>query len=287
MAEVTDRDRGQLLLVAGIVLAVLFVALALLVNTAIYTDNVATRDGDAASEPLAYQEGAVSVASGLIEAENEDGDDFGTIESNVRDGFEESLSMLEQRHLQRAATTETGTSGFTEGRHIQQSDGIDNWGVSGADGVRAFSMTLERGSMDSIDIDDEDDPDPFNIDLGDGELEVYLDAENDDDLTVSVDGEVRCRVDASGDVSFDVTDERLDGKPCPLGLSSDLDDDFVGFDNADTVDGEYELIVATTSEPAAPEVSEVLYSVVLDVGIHSPDRSYESRVTVAPGEFDD
>lgn len=285
MAEVTDRDRGQLLLVAGIVLAVLFVALALLVNTAIYTDNVATRDGDAASEPLAYQEGAVSVAGGLIEAENEAGDDFGTIESNVEDGFEQSLPMLEQRHLQRAATTETEATEFTEGRHIQQSDNIDDWSVSGADGVRAFSMTLDTGSMESINLTDGDAP--FEANLGGSDVAVYLDEEHDDDLTVSVDGEVRCRVDASGDVSFDVTDERLDGKPCPLGLSSDLDDDSVGFDNADTVDGEYELIVATTSEPAAPEVSEVLYSVVLDVGIHSPDRSYESTVTVAPGEFDD
>ena len=43
MADVTRPNRGQLLLVAAIALGILFVALALILNTAIFTENLATR----------------------------------------------------------------------------------------------------------------------------------------------------------------------------------------------------------------------------------------------------
>ena len=43
MADLGDRDRGQLILIAAFALAVTFVALALVVNSAIFTENLASR----------------------------------------------------------------------------------------------------------------------------------------------------------------------------------------------------------------------------------------------------
>ncbi|MFC4356876.1 hypothetical protein ACFO0N_02810 [Halobium salinum] len=61
-----SEDRAQLLLVTGLALAVLLVALALLLNTAIYTENLATRnDAAALNDAHAVRE---SVERGLVGA---------------------------------------------------------------------------------------------------------------------------------------------------------------------------------------------------------------------------
>lgn len=45
MADVTDRrDRGQMIIITALVIAVLFVGLALILNSAIYTENLSTRE---------------------------------------------------------------------------------------------------------------------------------------------------------------------------------------------------------------------------------------------------
>ena len=44
MADVTGRERGQILLVASLVVATSFVGLALVVNGAIHAENLSTRE---------------------------------------------------------------------------------------------------------------------------------------------------------------------------------------------------------------------------------------------------
>lgn len=69
MADVA-RDRGQLLLVAGLTIAVTFVVLALVLNGVIYTETVGTRTADVgerdalAAEALAVDHVATTIASG-------------------------------------------------------------------------------------------------------------------------------------------------------------------------------------------------------------------------------
>lgn len=53
MRESIRGERGQMILVAGLLLAVLLVGLALVVNSAIYTENLSTREVEGSSEALA------------------------------------------------------------------------------------------------------------------------------------------------------------------------------------------------------------------------------------------
>lgn len=283
MAEV--RDRGQLLLVGGVILAVFFVALALLVNTAIYTDNVATRGGDSASEALDYQDGVVSAVGGLLDAENADNthDNTSEIMTAVESGTEEIDETMRQQHLRRGAATNVSVGSIsentTEGLLIRQPDAeeFEDWTVN-ASAARKFVIEFNESEGDG-----------FGIELNDTRLDF---TEESGDLVIEQDGVDLCRADNSEPIQFDVTAQRLDGEPCPFEWP-ELDDDsqirFVGGDNAA---GSYELTVATDEDDPSDvgteaHVTEAVYSIEkLGLRYDSPDVSYVTKVRVAPGEPD-
>ncbi|MCL7418278.1 MAG: hypothetical protein M8354_10625, partial [Halalkalicoccus sp.] len=67
-----EPDRGQLILVTGVTIAVILVALVVLLNTVIYTENLATRGIDSgADDALEYRATVVGSVGELIEYENE------------------------------------------------------------------------------------------------------------------------------------------------------------------------------------------------------------------------
>ncbi|MEF8778666.1 MAG: hypothetical protein V5A36_07130 [Natronomonas sp.] len=286
MAEMNDR--GQLLLLAGIFLAVLFVALALLVNTAIYTDNVATRGGDSAGEALEYQSSVVDSVGGLIDAENADGD-HGTrdeIRNAVKAGTETIDSIHTQNHRRRGVDTNISTGNIsaettTDGTLLRRTNPgeIQEWNVSNASGVRAFDIGLEAGSVGS---------DPLNITLDSTTLFVYKDA---GDVVVAQDSmaNVTCRANATGTVRFDVTDGRLGGDRCQIEWP-DINGE-VGFENNGSVNGTYNVTVAADVDPATfdPDIDakRALYSIdELEIRIDTPQLRYETTVRIAPGEPD-
>ena len=67
------RSRGQLILLGGLTLAVLLVALAVILNAAIYSENLASR-GDAigADDALGFKDETETAVSGLIGKVNAD-----------------------------------------------------------------------------------------------------------------------------------------------------------------------------------------------------------------------
>jgi hypothetical protein len=70
MADVAG-DRGQLILVTGLLIAVAIVGLVVLLNTAIYTENLASRGADQSGrEAIEYRATVVDAVGGLLEPEN-------------------------------------------------------------------------------------------------------------------------------------------------------------------------------------------------------------------------
>ncbi len=282
MAEMNDR--GQLLLVAGILLAVVFVGLALLVNAAIYTDNVATRGGDSASEPLAYQAGVTDAVGELIDAENaaaEDTDGFVEISTRIGEGVETADGTLERNHLRRAATTHTEVTDETEGWLIRQNetDSFDNWEAN-ATGVRGFVLDIDTDAMAT--------DNPFVLSLDGTELEI-----NKTGGEIVVEGgtegiECSVPVPADGTVRFDVTGERLDGEPCRFGWPAFDDGSDISLQNGMNGAGQYELTIESDEDPGAlaHETTEAVYGVTVDLRIETPELRYETTIRVAPGEPD-
>ena len=71
MADVTGRERGQMLLIGSLIVATSFVGLALVVNGAIYTENLSTRETSGEAERVAEtQQFAVNDLQELIDRSN-------------------------------------------------------------------------------------------------------------------------------------------------------------------------------------------------------------------------
>jgi len=282
-----EGNRGQMILLMGVVLAVMFVALALLVNAAIYTDNVATRGGDPAGEALEYQNGVVDSVSGLLAEENNQAG--GTTATDIEPAIEKIGDTHRQYHLRRAAMAETTTDRVYEGLLIEQTDsgGLANWNLNDAESVRSFEITFEPGEMPQLNLTTDE---PFEIDVGESKRYVYINEDNPGDLVVAESvGNPICTADASADeVRFDVTGGRFGGSPCDTGWPG-ADVDGLSFSNGENAVGTYELTVKGTnidSDDPPPDTTTIIYDVDLTLQITTPELRYERSVTVVPEGVD-
>jgi len=105
MATMRDRprERGQLILLGGLTLAVLLVGLAVILNAAIYTENLASR-GDAigADDALGFRAETEAAISGLIGEVNADS----TIgEPELRDAISDWSETTALQYVRNGAET--------------------------------------------------------------------------------------------------------------------------------------------------------------------------------------
>ena len=72
MANLSEDDRGQLILVGAFIIAAAFIVLALVVNSAIFTENLATRDDVPGSQDaLEFRDEVHQGVSNVIEGTNQ------------------------------------------------------------------------------------------------------------------------------------------------------------------------------------------------------------------------
>lgn len=113
MADLRNADRGQLFLVMALAIGVTSIALILLLNGAIYTQNVSSRalgadDRQAIGETETFIEGA----EGLLVAENDrEYDTKAVVYRNVSSGIEKIEELQRRHNLKRGVYT--GTTGLT------------------------------------------------------------------------------------------------------------------------------------------------------------------------------
>ncbi|MFC7251037.1 hypothetical protein ACFQJ5_14470 [Halomicroarcula sp. GCM10025324] len=108
MANLRRADRGQIILIAAFALAVTFVALALIVNSAIFTENLASRGetggSDDALEVRAMAE--ASVGEAIFAANVHNTSTTTTLENGVKAGIGETTDQLELQHVTGGALVE-------------------------------------------------------------------------------------------------------------------------------------------------------------------------------------
>ena len=327
MADVTGRHRGrrpsersprsgrgQLILVTGLLVAVAMVALVLLLNTAIYTENLASRGADQSGrEAVEYRSTVVRAVGELVDAENDrEHGSWGTVEANVLDGIDR-IDNFTSRNYATGGTIvwinqSTASLTTTEGRLVRQSDPgpfqnesgtSDDWRLASGvddDEVRDVRLNVTRGSLEPAV------GDGFNVYLDDGtdtwQAYVY-DSGTEVVVATSIDGggptDV-CSVAAS-EATVDLTRGTIDGEPCPglnwaEGLGSDYD---VEFHNGENASGTYDATVDVTGASidsanvdAAPSTTvyavPAVYSVSFEIYYESRTLTYRSNVRVAPGE---
>ncbi|WP_435115482.1 DUF7261 family protein [Halolamina sp. C58] len=316
MADVDDR--GQLMLVGALVLAVIFVTLAVLLNAAIYTGNVATRDaGPGAGEAIEYENEATAMARTTIGGI--DGGGSATY-AELRDNFTDTVGewsrsagthavvSLADASLELRDTVRGTRIAQSTDRNFTSDSNAENWTVANDSRARAFRLNVTQDSLASTDTPVANDS--FRVTFNDStdEWAAYLHQGGSDNVSVSVeapDGSVdSCTVAPGADdrAVIDLTGGTIDGEDCPelrffgnlsgeytISYVDALDDD----GNAQVV-GTYAVVVdrpldhlETGADVAGePTATRTLYSAELRVAYRTSNVYYQSDFRVAPGEPD-
>ena len=320
-------SRGQLLLVTSLAIAVLLVSLALLLNTAIYTENLATRSADPGSaDAISYQRDVVQGVGGAVTYANTH---HAQNESALADALTASVVVWDDATARHAAVdadaagvrvaSSNGTPAITYGRQVVQNrtrnftaaNGAANWtlttDVAPNRGLRAFRLSVRPGNLSSA-------PNgSFRVDVTDADqtwrVHVYGNASAVqvavyDDTTGSLTTDANCSAaptPTDGTVTVDLTAGTVGGRECaPLSVFADVDDAFdVAYRNADAIDGTYSVVVnrstlgadagvyATQTSGSVPYTAPAVYAVAADVAFTSQRVTYATTVRVAPGEAAD
>lgn len=125
MARIGTRgdERGQLLLVAAIGLAVLFISLALILNTAVHTEAVATEDSNLRDERAAaqYQDSVRRGVGGIVTNVNEyNHSSYEALNANLSDQIADWNGLASRQSAIDGTATNVSLTSTTNGTSIQQ-----------------------------------------------------------------------------------------------------------------------------------------------------------------------
>jgi len=323
VADLSGRDRGQIILVAAFALAVIFVTLSLVVNSAIFTENLASRSdttgsGDALSERAAMEK---SIGDS-IEAANLNND---SSKSSLDDAVTDSIVEYNRENgRQQASSGQVANVSFTsstEGTRIEDDGGGSFEGdiglpdtvdydlvtqverVPDGNGTRAFVIeaTALPGSSNRFNITASGSSgDRWTTEIwegsdGAGNPYVNVSTERTDSGATE-----ECGVEFDGATQvIDVTDGTINGRPCDalgttpsgenLHFAAGTEDPYdIVFENADDIEGEYSLVVHGSSLTinTAGDDTTALYQVTVEYSYSTTNLEYVTDVRVAPGEPD-
>jgi len=301
-----ESDRGQLLLVTALTLAVMLVTVALLLNTAIFTENVATRDTTAdGSEAIELRGEAVDAVGGVIETENRVGSgDPDNVEAAV-DAMGPLVDRERARHGTVATLRVNESAPTTPGSLLR-------WNESG--GPRAFD---DHGSNWTF-VDDLDNARGVRVEIDPSTLNATNAASSDDDamgvrfindtsdnvtfylyedgstlsIAEAVDGGTptrQCSIEHNGTTAVDFTASQLStngsATDCFRGLWPPDSPDEIEFVNVGDEEGTAEATVESGTTPIGDvDDDSAVYAATVDITYQSQDLTFETTVRVAPGE---
>jgi hypothetical protein len=312
-----DR-RGQLLLITALAVGIVLVSIALLLNAAIFTENVATRETNVdGREAIAVRESVVADVGELIERENRRPSD--SVSANVTDGIDAIAPLAARENVRHGTVVELQQQGTPrEGDRLswEPPDGwdgfivervVDNATVNRTDwdllesagDVRAFTVTVERSSLPTLSTPSasELENSAFGVQFNETDSSntiQYVYEDGDDVVVAAVDDGTdiagRCRIASAEEVTVDLTGDRLltadEETSCFRGLWPAFSPEDILVVNGDEVDGTFALTVDGGSLPTDEEISvtDAVYAATVEMHYRSDDLSYQTTVEVAPGE---
>lgn len=310
------KSRGQLLIVTAFALGVLFVALALILNSAIFTENLASRGettgGDQAVE---FRDTLKRGVGNILTAENENITDsstsYSTLRTRVGNGTTAMSNSLIEQNAREGATSDVDIVDQTNGSLILQSDptrnysdnsGNSNWTVAqNVDQTRAFNLNVSQSELtDNSSCTRLSDC--FVLNVTDGSADWRVSINDDSGVTVEVEtpaGDTGTCSAGSGDYTvIDITAGTVNGTSCPALDFSDAPQSGydIKYQNSDEIGGTYSIIVDDTTLPSSnlsgsigsdPSATSALYDVTVEYDYQTAELNYSSAVRVAPGETDD
>lgn len=317
-ARETHRDdRAQLMLVAALTLAVLFVSLALLLNTVIYTGNLATRSvGDDSDAVAGYRAAAVDAAdTSMRHANAQNNSGYPELETTFETGVRDWDAATSRHRAVTGTATELNVTSKTRGTLLRQDDfnrsfenesSADSWSVAeDIGGYRDFRMTLGRPELTDISSDLTGDitdlpPNVFHVVVTNGSVEysAYVGQGDGSNVSVTVFGPSDAHIDTcngsdpDGNVTIDFSNGTVGGNDCEaLTFQDDVDGDVtMRYGDGDAVEGTYSLVVDTpyseydedfaNAGNGSPYRTHALFDAELELVYRTPSTHYESTVVV-------
>lgn len=321
----SGRDRAQLLLLAGFALAAVFVAFAFLLNSVIYTENLATRgEGSRATHAIAVTNDAATGTEAVIGYANEHNTtDYGSLDTELRAGIGNLERLIRAQQLADGGVVSVSHVSHRRGTWINQSyqsrnftdrNFDEDWMLfTDADGARAFRIHVTNPD-DLQDIDTADTTLNFTVTATDGtevwEMEVYHDNGGILGLPVG-DSYVAEVTDGDGNTGYCSVDDSVDtfwinvsagtfaGEECnALQFGAGVPTvEQVDFDNGGNMNGTYRLMAArdeglvvsspynATGSPP-PITTPAIYNATIRVSYDTGTLTYETERKAEPGEDD-
>lgn len=312
------EDRGQIILVIGFMLAVSFVALALILNAAIYAENVASRSDTAIDgDPVDVRQETRAATRSILDYVNTHNY---TAESTVQDSLRRNIeeygdfagryAAIDSRY--RATSVDSITSGSRivqteKGRSLTKRNGTVHWILARDTQVRAFEMAVSdnrstvggcspTGDCFRLRITNPATGDTWQMAVYEDTSDMVVDVEQPGGTTFTCspppDGNDTTRIDlAAGTVDGQECAELGHGIPGP---PYDIE-----IRNGNLSTGTYEMIVdneTIANSPDAgrffgptssdsPRVTHAAYSTLLGLDQQTDRVTYNGTIRVAPGEL--
>lgn len=276
------RNRGQLILVGGISLALVLVAIVLVLNSAIYSENLASRSSTDDMDGALERQADVRASVGRLLVDQPAAD--------LNDEVDAVGAEIENQSARGGAVVSVEHTGQTPGTRLERAgltsvdDGTGNWTVADDVRVRNFSVELDAATFDAATFDVTGDGDSWQVQL----------AETGGDVSVTVDGSTMSGTCVSapsdGTVTVDFSDGTVGGKTCPalVPVFHEATKYRVELLGGDADDGSVSLVVAnsTSVQSNYDTVEPVTYSVDVQFVYQTNDLYYETTLEVTPGETD-
>jgi hypothetical protein len=303
---VSDSSRGQLLIVTAVVIAALILSLAVVFNTALFTEaqsTSATFSDTARGESL--KDTQITNIAQTIETENKQMD--GDAEQDVKIIIKNIDTQTSQRQAKYGAIVSVSHSSTTGGTRVEwedsdaefiNNDGNATWKVTdGIGSIRAFSMNFS--TLPSL-------SDPTVADLQDDSFGIAFNPEDtaenatryiythddtihirgvDDTKSITTSCSITDRTTTTVHLSTDTLTSRDEELPC-RNLWPDFDVETVQFENGNTATGEFEYVRDDGDEGTATEIrtAAAVYSLQVTYEYTTDDVEYATTTRVAEGE---
>jgi hypothetical protein len=306
-----ERDRAQLLLVGALALAVVFLSLSLLLNSVIYTENLATRQTHADVEKAeTFRVAVVDSLGGAIDHANRlNTTSFTDRRDAYRAATDSLIPILANYSATDGVAAGVDRRGVRRGTRIVDdnastgivaNDGSASWTMATDSKVRAFRLNVTPASVDQ--------PGDTVLTFENGTTQ-YVIIEDDGQRQVLVSGVGSCKL---GTGRIDIGAATVDGDHCgPLAdarLSGPVN---VSVTSGDRINATYSLVTdrnqaglrtavdtanypgqCTPSAPSTyastsaddPYTTPAIYASTARISVATQDLDYGRTVRAAPGE---
>lgn len=305
------HDRAQILLIGALAMAVAFVALALILNSSVYVENLANRENVVVGSegPTVYGDGVRRGVGRAVRAGNANGSSFADRQDDVERGVSTLGDAVGAYHAERGGVVDVTVVGHDQGtRVVRHGDGAftepnasePNWELGSTRRFRRFGMTVTRSNLSTgllgdvfrIEVED-DDGDVWKVYVYKATLPSRTVVETE---PPSGPNSATCEDSSGSTTEINVTAAQVAGEHCEaLDFFEAADPPYtVRYHNGGSmnVTGRYEFVMEGTDPSPNPDYAgdgeittkPVVYDTTVEVVYYSADARYVTEFRVAPGE---